>query len=780
MSDLTPIIQESFLQFAGAVLQNRALVDVRDCIKPSARQIFYCMYTDKFIHSKPFQKTLKAIGSAFRLYIHGDSSAEGVIMRAGQPFAMRYPLVEVEGSYGTLLSASSWAAPRYTSARLSPLADYLFSDLGKGTIEEWRDNYDNTEQYPSVLPSKGFFNLVNGSYGIGVGASSSIPQYNLRELNQALETLLLNPNCDFDEIYVAPDFATGATIINGDEVKESHRNGTGKACKIRATVEWDSKDRCLIVTEIPYMLYTETICKELEEIINGENNFGIERFNDLTGQTPLIKIYLYKNSNPTTVLKRLYEKTSLQSYYGINFTMLDNGRFPKVFTWKEMLQAHIDHEKVVYRRSFEFDLAKIERRLHIIDGLLICIANINEVVNTIKNAASSAVASRELMSKFMLDEEQTKAVLDMRLARLANLEVKKLEDEKKELTDEAARITAILNDENLFNQELIKGWREVSQKFGDERRTRIENLTTNGDEVVEVQHLQVMLTNKDNIYATATSSLLTQRKNGVGTKIKLKGNEHVIATQIADNTDTLLVFSKSGKYYPIKASEIAVETLTSLHSIVELDDNDPIINLTCVRAKSSTYIIFITKNGIVKKSLLSDYNTKRAKGTVALKLDDGDEIVSILFTQTDDIGLLSQNGNFLIISSSAINSIGRVARGVVGMKLNSGDIVVAAHLIGKHPKELVSLSRSGMIQRADASEFSVQGRATKGCRLQRLNDGDTMVDFCTIETARELIINSTRATLKCQLSDVQLTSKGCLGTHAIKLGANDKAVSIEV
>ena len=238
---LTPIIKDSFIQFAGAVLQNRALVDVRDCVKPSARQIFYCLYTDKFVHSKPFQKTVKVIGSVFRIYIHGDSSAEGVIMRAGQPFAMRYPLVDVEGSYGTLLSSASWAAPRYTSARLSALAEYLFADLKKDTITEWRDNYDNTEQYPAVLPSKGFYNLVNGNYGIGVGASSSIPQYNLRELNKALETLLLNPNCDFEDIYVAPDFATGATIINGEQVKESHKNGTGFACKIRSTVEWDNR-----------------------------------------------------------------------------------------------------------------------------------------------------------------------------------------------------------------------------------------------------------------------------------------------------------------------------------------------------------------------------------------------------------------------------------------------------------------------------------------------------------------------------------------------------------
>ena len=307
MAELKPIIEESFAQYAGAVLQSRALVDVRDCLKPSARQIFYCLYTDKFVHSKPFKKTLKGIGSAMRMYIHGDSSCEGVIMRAGQPFAMRYPLIEVEGSYGNLMESGNWAAPRYTASRLSNISNHLFEDINKDTINEWRDNYDDTEKYPSVLPTKGFYNIVNGSMGIGIGMSSSIPQFNIREVNNALIKLLWNKDCDFEDIYCAPDFATGAILLNEEEVKESLKNGVGKACKLRSVVEFDSNERCLVVTEIPYSVYTNTICKELEEILNSENNPGIDRFNDLTGSSPLIKIYLSKNGNPDRVLKYLYK-----------------------------------------------------------------------------------------------------------------------------------------------------------------------------------------------------------------------------------------------------------------------------------------------------------------------------------------------------------------------------------------------------------------------------------------------------------------------------------------
>jgi DNA gyrase subunit A len=421
MSNLKPIIEDSMIQYSGAVLQNRALIDVRDGLKPSARQIFYSMLTRKLTHDKPYKKTANAVGMAMAdFYIHGDSSCEGVIMRAGQPFAMRYPLVDVKGNAGSLIESGNWAAMRYTESRLSKISNILFTDINKDTIEEWRDNYDNTKQYPSVLPSKGFYNVCNGSQGIGIGMASSIPQYNLKEMNQALEHLLLNPNCDFEDIYIAPDFATGAILLNEDEVKDSMRAGTGFACKLRSIVDYDKKENCFIVTEIPYSVYTNTICGELEEIINSEENPGIERFNDLTGKTPLIKIYLTKRTNPDKVLKYLYKETSLQYYYSINFTMLDMGRFPRVFTWKEMLQAHIDHEKEVYRRGFEFDLKKITDRLHIIEGLLICLANIDEVVHTIKTSKSAVTAAAALKERFLLDDAQTKAILDMKLSRLAH------------------------------------------------------------------------------------------------------------------------------------------------------------------------------------------------------------------------------------------------------------------------------------------------------------------------------------------------------------------------
>ena len=485
MSNLKETIRESFIQYSGAVLQSRALVDSRDCLKPSARQIFYCLYTDKFLPSKPFKKTLKAIGSVARMYIHGDSSAEGIIMRASQEWCFRYPLIEVQGNNGSLAMSGNYAAPRYTEARLSHLGEHLFKDIEKDTITEWRDNYDDTEQYPMVLPSKGFFNLVNGTLGIGIGMSSSIPSFNLREVNNALIKLLKNPDASFDELYCAPDFPTGAVLLNESEVKESLKNGTGSSCRLRSVINFDDKERCFIVTEIPFGVYTNTICSELNEIMDSTENPGIDRFNDLTGKTALIKIYLKKGADSAAILNYLYKHTSLQSFYSINMTMLEDGRYPRVYGWKELLQEHINHEKTVYSRAFEYDLNKIRERISILDGYIIACAHIEEVVEMIKKSKTKGEAAEKLMAAYELNEAQVNAILKLTLSRIASLEVQKFIDEREEKKKEAERIEDILNSEVLFNAEIEKGLKEVADRFGDARRTKILDICKETTEIKE-------------------------------------------------------------------------------------------------------------------------------------------------------------------------------------------------------------------------------------------------------------------------------------------------------
>lgn len=658
--DLKPIIEESFIQYSGAVLQSRALVDVRDCVKPSARQIFYCLYTDKFTHDKPFKKTLKCIGSASRMYIHGDSSCEGVIMRSAQPFAMRYPLVEVEGSYGNLIESGNWAAPRYTSSRLSEITELLFSDIGKDTIDDWRDNYDDTEKYPSVLPTKGFYNICNGTMGIGVGAASSIPQFNIKELNECLIKLLSNPSIDDEELIILPDFATGGVLLNPKQVRESLKKGEGEACQLRAVMTYDPKENVLIVTEMPFSVYTNTVCKELEAIIESENNIGIERFNDLTGEKPLIKIYLSKRANPNKVSEFLYKNTSLQYWYSINLTMLDGGKFPKVFTWKQALQAHIDHEKEVYRRSFEYDVKKAKNRIHILDGLLIAIANIDEVVKIIKESNSVGAAKQSLIKNFVLDEEQATAILDTKLSRLARLEVNKLQEEKQKLLNVVEHIEAILNNTELFNNELINGWKKVAAKYGDDRRTKVEN-----DEVTAIPTKE-----PENMLYTILSNGTVMPLSTNESKISLKNytKQKCCAGFRAMENSRLVFVDKAGKY-----------TCCAAESLCEGQENSiDIAAITGFVLQPKQWILSISKNGYVKKTSFDEYNGFKRSGNIA-KVKEDDSIVFAAPCNDSDFALiLSGNGNIIKVAVSEIAATGKTTLGKRIAKDGVIDATIAA------------------------------------------------------------------------------------------------------
>lgn len=701
-------------------------------------------------------------------------------MRSSQDFAMRYPYIEVEGSNGDPVLSGNWSAPRYTSSRLSPLSEYLFKDIEKETIKEWRDNYDDTEQYPAILPTKGFYGIVNGGMGIGVGAAFSCPQFNLKEVNEALIKLLDNPEISFDEIYCAPDFASGAILLNEAEVKESLKKGEGLACKLRSVVSFDSGERCLIVTEIPYGVYTNTICGELNKILEDEANPGIERYNDLTKGTPIIKIYLKRAANPDKVLKYLYKNTSLQSHFGINLTMLENGRYPKVFGWREALQAHINHEKEVYRRGYEFDLNKIEQRIHIIEGLLICLARIEEVIQTIKSSSSTITASKALCENFLLDEAQAKAVLDMKLSRLAHLEVEKLKNEKEKLEKEAAAIKEILDNTGLLNEQLKNGWREVAKKFGDARRTKILNISNNDEEPTEVRQLILNFTNIGNIFISESSTLYTQKKGGVGTKFKLEKGEYVVSNRVGDNTDIVLFFSNRGNFYHLKMSELPVGEKIHTSGLISIHSYEEIRAATILSKKSEKkYIIFITKKGIMKKSLISEYNIKRSGGARAIELGEDDEIVSILFTNEEPCGILTAEGNLLLTQTKDIRAIGRIAKGIKGIKLNDNDYVVSARSIPNSTKEIMSISGLGLSKKTDITEFTYTGKNTKGKKIQKIIDYDFMVDFIPIIDEKEILIVSSSAQLKVSLDEITNLSRGAQGSKTIKLKNNEKVISLQ-
>ena len=516
------------------------------------------------------------------------------------------------------------------------------------------------------------------------------------------------------------------------------------------------------------MVYTETICKQLEEIINGEDNPGIEKFNDLTGKTPYIKIYLSKNASPEKVLKVLYKNTSLQTHYGINFTILENSRFPKIYNWKEMLQAHLDHEKIVYRRGFEFDLKKINSRLHILEALIKAISMIDEVVKTIKQSADTKTASIALQQLLSIDENQAKAILDLKLSRLTHLDISKLEKEKGELETKKAQITSILSDETLLKKEIEKGLKEVAEKFGDARRTKVLNLAQNEEETIEEKLLQISLSNQNNIYVNEASTLYTQKRGGVGNKLKMSKGEYIINSISLKNTEEVLFFSREGKVFSIAANQLEIGE-SSLESYFELGA-DTIIALSKIQKGSKT-LSFFTARGLIKKSSIEEYKTKKKTGLKAIELRDGDKIISVL-EDCNEVGLYTKKGFFIHISIDDVRAIGRVAQGVIAMKVGADDEVIAAKsLDGAH--ELIFINENGLMKRTKIEEFPLQGRAGKGKKAH-----ESSADFYARKDEREITIISSSSSIKINLDEIPLSSRDAMGVKSIKLENNKKVIAL--
>ena len=780
---LKETLEKSFETYAGMTIMDRAICDARDCLKPGARMSMYAQYIEKITPDKPYKKSQKSVAAAMdHFYVHGDLSLYPLFARMGKPFAMRYVLEDFQGNTGTIEESSNEAASRYTEMRLAPISMHLFHNIEKDTIEKWHDNYTGEEQYPAVLPSVGFYNIVNGTSGIATAIASSIPQFNLVEVNEAMIKLLWNSEVPFDEIYCAPDFCTGGIVLNAEEVKESLKNGTGHACKMRSVVEYDGREQCIIVKEVPYSVYTETIRGQLAKILESEENPGIEKFLDQSGATSLIKIFLGKKANPDKVIRYLYKNTSIQYHYPINMIMLDQGKTPKVFGWREALQAHIDHELEVYTNAFKYDIKKIDARLHIIDGLMVALTNIDEVVAIIKTASSSQTAGLALRQKFLLDEIQTKHILDMKLSRLAKLEVQKLETEKQELVTERAKLQGVLNDETLLKREVEKGFSAVAKKYGDARRTKIMNLEKEAeDEPTEIRQLQISLSNQNSVFIAESSTLFTQKRGGVGNKAKLNDGEYIISSITVASNENILFFTKSGDVVNCSASSLPLNDKVHVQTLVNLSNDEEVCAITSTNKKTSPpNILFFTRNGMVKKSELSEYNLARKVAVKALTLDEGDEIVSVVFTGTDRAGILTETGNFIMIETEDIRPIGRVARGVKAIKLNDGDYVISARIIPDDTQYIASISGAGLFKKTPFEEFSTQGRGTKGAKIQKVGDGDYMADFHPITKEGEVLVASTNACIKLTTEDVPVFSRGALGNKSIKLGPLHSVVKISI
>lgn len=650
-------IEKAFLEYGASVAQERSIADVRDGLKIGLRQGLYSQYHDKLTHKNKFQKAQKSVAAAMSLcYVHGDAAMYDAFIRSAKPWAYRYPLEEAQGSYGSPCSPDDHSAARYVEMRSGELADYFFAGLKKNAISEWYNNYDDTELIPSVFPSIGFWNIVNGCSGIAVAMATSIPQFNLKEVNTALIKLINDPEISFNEIYCAPDFATGGTITNAAEVRKSLENGKGASIRLRAVLEYIPKENVIKATELPYSVYTNTIMEQLEKITNADENYGIDRVVDHTKEHADIRIYLSKHANPSIMMKKLYKDTSLESWFSINMIMLDHGRFPRVFGWKEACQAYIDHIRECKTREIRFELDGLVHRNHILDGLLIATANIDEVVYLIRHSESVAAAKAGLMTTYKLDAEQAQAILDLKLQRLAKLEAVKINDEREKNTYEINRLEHILNTPTEINALLIAALQDVANKFGDNRRTKITNLMDAEEE--EVEEHEVML----NIHEG-----------------KIKVVKKRVVGQIIDTTNlgTLIGISNEGKMYHTRAGDILEGKVYSVNTLFGAD----IIQVYALEEiKKHPYIIFITEDGFVKKSSVEEYNYSGRNGSKMLKTRANDIIIAaLLVDESTPLEIHYHSGH---VFNTAANNIAVTTKSALGNQPMKNQTIKSATRLG--------------------------------------------------------------------------------------------------
>lgn len=641
--DFQESIQNAFLEYGASVAQERSIIDVRDGLKVGLRQGLYAQYTNKLVHKNKFQKAQKSVAAAMaQSYVHGDAACYSAFIRAAKPWSYRYPLEEAQGSYGTQCASDTESAARYVEMRSSELSDIFFDTLKKNSIKEWYNNYDDTEMIPSVFPSIGFWNVVNGATGIAVAMATSVPQFNLKEVNAALVKLINNPNISFNDIYCAPDFCGGGTILNANEVKDSLEKGTGKSIRMRAKLEYDAKTNCIIATELPYGVFTNTVIDQIAKAVDDNEDYGIDKVVDHTKLWADIRIYLSKDANPNLVINRLYKDTSLENWFSINMIMLDNGKFPRVFGWKEACQAYINHIRECKTRELNYDLDNLVARNHILEGLLIAIANIDEVIKLIKSSESAADAKQNLMDAYKLDEEQAKAILDIKLQRLAHLEAIKINNELEKNNVEIDRLRYILSSPLEINSLLIAALEEVANKFGDARRTKITNQLA--ADAVEEEEKEVMV----RIY-NGNVSLTTKRLSG-----------KIIDTT---NKDTLIAITNDGKIYHAKVSDIP-ETKNGVSCTSLFNVRGVAAVFSVAEFSKKTQMVFLTKNCYVKRSLLTDYNWSSKNGNKAIKLKDGDTVVdaALLVGNEENVGIMLNNDE-CILSLSRLPITGKLTFG---------------------------------------------------------------------------------------------------------------------
>ena len=790
--DLKETMERSYIDYAMSVIAARALPDVRDGLKPVQRRVLYSMIELNNGPDKPHRKCARIVGDTMGKYHpHGDSSIYGALVNMAQEWSMRYMLVDGHGNFGSV-DGDGAAAMRYTEARLSKISMEMLADINKDTVD-FVPNFDETEKEPVVLPARFPNLLVNGTTGIAVGMATNIPPHNLREVVNAVVKIIDNQviedrDTEIEELMECvkgPDFPTGAEILGRSGIEEAYRTGRGKI-RVRAVTNIEpmagGKNR-IVVTELPYMVNKARLIEKIAELARDKKLDGITDLRDESDRTGMrIAIELRRDVNPNIMLNHLLKHTQLQDTFGVIMLALVNNE-PKVMNLKEMLYHYLEHQKEVVTRRTKYDLNKAEERAHILEGLLIALDNIDEVINIIRSSQTVQISKQRLMERFGLTDVQSQAIVDMRLRALTGLEREKLQNEYRELMEKIAELRAILADVKKLLGVIREEIMIVAAKFGDDRRTTIgfDEDDFSMEDLIPDENTIIAMTNLGYIKRMSVSNFRSQNRGGKGIKgMQTLEDDYIEELMMTTNHHYLMFFTNRGKVYRLKTYEIPESSRTSrgvaIVNLLQLTPGEKITAMIPIREYAEDkYLFMATKQGMVKKTSISEYNNIRKTGLTAINLRDDDDLIEVKITDNErDVVLVSKEGQCIRFHETDVRPTGRVSMGVIGMKLDEGDEVVGMQL-DIQGEALLIVSENGLGKRTMMEEFTPQLRGGKGVKCYKINNKTGyIVGVKAVNEDQELMIITTEGIIiRIPVNSISMLGRITSGVKLINMDQDD-------
>ena len=788
-------VKRAYIDYSMSVIVSRALPDVRDGLKPVHRRILYSMEEKNLRYSGPTRKCAKIVGDVLGSYHpHGDASVYDALVRLGQDFSLRYPVIHPQGNFGTI-GGDPPAAYRYTEAKMARLAESMVEDIKKDTVD-FIPNFDDSTQEPTVLPGKFPFLLANGSSGIAVGMATNMPPHNLREIAQAVSAYIGNPDITIDELakYIkGPDFPTGGIIFGKKGIRQAFKTGRGKILvRGRFNIEVDKKGKeTIIFTEVPYQVNTTALVAKIGELAREKVIEGIAAVNDETSDRAGLRlvIELKRGAIAKVVLNQLFSKTALQSSFGVINLALVDGR-PQTLTLKQLVGYFVAHRQEVVTRRVRFDLKKAEERAHILRALIVAIDNIDEVIKIIRGSRDTASAKNALMERFSFDDIQAQAIVDMQLKRLTSLEIEDLRKELQELELLIEHLKDLLAHPEKILALIKQETDELAEKFGDDRRTDIvsdEVEEINIEDLIKKEQMVVLVSNLGYIKRVPVTAYKRQNRGGKGSNsAALVEDDFIDQIFTASTHDYIMFITNEGKAYWVKVHEIPEASRTSrgshIKSLLAVSSDEEITTIVSLKEFSSdTYLLMATAGGIVKKVQTDSFQNAKTRGIIAIKLDEGDKLVSaILTTGKDELMLVTRHGQALRVSETEIRDQGRASHGVIGIRLSGGDELTGALRI--NGGKLLVMSENGYGKRVDFSEFSPHGRGTGGQKVYTITEktGEVVGLLAVADDDEIVCITGQGKTIRVQVSSINVMGRAAQGVKILDIESPDQLIGLDV